>query len=172
MFFIDNSIIMAGGLGTRFSPYKVIYNICGKPMIKWVFDTLIGISRKVYIALSRDRVVNKYILNLFPKDNIIYTSGKGYENDIVEAIKLIGTPVLVVPADVPFISKSLILKLILECDKSICTLLCKNGYLGISVWRDLNFNEYKDIIVNEELLNINTLEDYIKANNICKQFIS
>lgn len=172
MRFFINSIIMAGGLGTRFTPYKVILKVCGKPMIRWVYETLSEFTDKVYIVLSENRIVNTRILEMFPKESIIFTSGKGYENDIIEAISQVGLPTLVVPADTPFIKKYQLEKLILNCDKSICTLLCKNGYVGISIWRELNLQDYKDIIIDEEILNVNTLEDYIKANNICSTLLS
>ncbi|WP_240931284.1 NTP transferase domain-containing protein [Acidianus sulfidivorans] len=163
---------MAGGKGSRLSNcYKPLFEVCGKPMILWVYDTLLQITdkRNIYVATLVYHRTLPIIYKLFDYSKIIFTRGLGYEYDIMEAVKKVGFPVLIVPSDTPFISKEDLLKLISSCDSAICNLLSNSGYIGISFWKSSNINDYSNIESRKEIINVNTREDLVNVTNKCKE---
>lgn len=155
------AIIMAGGKGTRLSPLKPLIDLCGYPMFYWVYRSLLNFTDEIYLAITR---YNPLIFSSFKK---VITDGKGYENDVIQAIGKVGLPVIVVPADTPFIPEEAIYKLY-SCKKSICTLVTKSGFVGISLWNEMKLNDYENIYYEGEIINVNTLSDYITVKNLCK----
>ena len=105
------AIVMAGGRGSRLklSCEKPLTPLCNKPMIEWVIETLLNISRlrKVYVALTeytpntRKWCRNKGI-------EVIETKGRGLPYDIVEAVDKVGGEALTVMADLPLITPTTI----------------------------------------------------------------
>ena len=156
------AVIMAGGKGTRISPFKPILDLCGYPMFYWVYKTLLNFTSEIYLAITSS---SPLIFSDFKK---IITEGKGYEFDVVSVVKMVGFPTLVVPSDTPFIPSEAILSL-LSCEKSICSLVTKDGFVGISLWNGLDFKDYENVYFEGEILNVNTFNDYIKAKNLCKE---
>ena len=155
------AVIMAGGKGTRLSPLKPILDICGYPMFYWVYRTLLNFTMEIYLAITPN---SPLIFTSFKK---IITEGKGYESDVVTVVRKLGFPTLIVPSDTPFIPVEAILPLF-SCEKSICTLIAKNGFIGISLWNGLNFEDYENVYYDGEIINVNTLTDYITVKNLCK----
>ncbi|AHC50887.1 GTP:adenosylcobinamide-phosphate guanylyltransferase [Sulfolobus acidocaldarius SUSAZ] len=155
------AIIMAGGKGSRISPYKPILEICGYPMYYWVYRSLREFAEEIYLAITP---WSSLIFSEIPK---VITYGNGYENDVIEAVRQVGFPVIVSPSDTPLIPKHVFMKLISDCRAQICSIKDVKDYVGISLWKSLKLNEYQDILVEEEILNVNTPEDYRKVKNIC-----
>ncbi|ARM74943.1 hypothetical protein B6F84_02135 [Acidianus manzaensis] len=163
---------MAGGKGSRLgTSYKPVINICGKPMILWIYDTIrqIVYERNIYIATLRIHNLLPILYKFFSERNFVFTSGIGYEYDILEAVRRVGFPVIVLPSDTPFVSLEDLLYLIFSCKSAICNLITKSKYVGISFWQSLNINDYSNIESRKEIINVNTEEDIITAINQCKR---
>ena len=168
-------IIMAGGKGSRINnPNKPMIEIHGKPMIDYVANAVSGLGT-VYIATTRshDRVIEWARSRGY---GIVLTSGRDYPNDLIEALKAVGTPTLVLPSDTPLLSRGFIIKFLKAAAyvrTPMITLVAvrsnEHVYTGISYVREL-------VIINgvipwatlttpwtTELLNVNTREDLERA---------
>ena len=155
------AVIMAGGKGTRLSPFKPILDICGYPMFYWVYRTLLNFTKEIYLAITPSSPL------VFADFKKIITEGKGYEYDVITVIRKTGFPTLIVPSDTPFIPREAILSLF-SCKRSICSLVTKGGFVGISLWNRLNLQDYENVYYDGEIINVNTFSDYVTVKNLCK----
>ncbi|MEM3971303.1 MAG: NTP transferase domain-containing protein [Saccharolobus sp.] len=162
------AVIMAGGKGTRISLYKPFLNVCGKPLIAWAYDSVKNIVSEIYLAINP----NHLLFNIFKNSifKIFYTNDKNYVDDLALVVRTLGTPILILPVDVALITDEIMLELIRRCEKDICTMKYGNEYLGISYWRGNNFENYADIVISKKIYNINTWNDYNKANKECNLY--
>ena len=155
---------MAGGKGTRFTPLKPLVEICGYPSYYHVYKTARNFAEEVYLAIT---VKSPLIFSTFPK---VITSGLGYEDDVVEAVRKVGVPTLVFPSDTPFIPLDAVETLISECKADVCSLLNFNEFVGISLWKGLSLNNYQTVKYDKhKIYNVNTYEDYVKVNYLCNE---
>ncbi|BCU68975.1 hypothetical protein KN1_02720 [Stygiolobus caldivivus] len=153
---------MAGGKGTRFTPLKPLVEVCGYPSYYHVMRTAKNFAEDIYLAVT---VFSPLIYSDFPK---VITSGKGYENDIYEAVKKVGIPVLVFPSDTPIIPLESVELLLKECKADICSLVNFGDYVGISLWRGYNTSNFQDIEYSgSKIFNINTYQDYVIVKYLC-----
>lgn len=159
------AVIMAGGKGSRFTPLKPLLEVCGKPMILRVYEVLASFAEEVFVATVKGHPAEAGLLSLFPK--VVYTSGRGYENDVLEVVNMVGVPLIVSSADLPFLPGDALSLLLHSCSVSICSLLDRSGFVGVSVWRDLSLENYDSVRYPGELVNVNTRVDYEKANKLC-----
>ncbi|MEL9970967.1 MAG: NTP transferase domain-containing protein [Metallosphaera sp.] len=162
---MPTSIIMAGGKGTRLSPFKPVLEVCKKPMIRWVIETAWDFSDQVFIATTRNHPIEPMLRTMDAK--ILYTSGYGYEVDVLEAVSRVERPTIVFPSDVPLIPKDAINLLISECRSSICSLLSRSEFIGVSIWKGLTLDNYQSVTYPGLIINVNTKEDYEKINKNC-----
>jgi GTP:adenosylcobinamide-phosphate guanylyltransferase len=158
--------IMAGGRGTRFTPLKPILKVCDEPMILRVHKVLSDFVDEVTVATVRGHPAEKILREIFPR--IIYTSGKGYEHDVLEVVRELGVPLLISSADLPFLPKEAVRLLMDSCSASVCTLEDELGFVGVSFWRGTNLGDYMSVSFPGTIINVNTVEDYDKANKKCK----
>ncbi|BBD73073.1 hypothetical protein HS1genome_1462 [Sulfodiicoccus acidiphilus] len=139
---------MAGGLGTRLSPDKPLLEVCGRPMALRMAEVG-GRLGPVTFAVVRGR----------PGEGLpgpkVYTSGRGYEWDVVEAVEAVGTPALVLPADVPLIRVDHLFALVEGCEADLCNLLSLGRFVGISLWRSSRPATHQDVELGERILNVN-----------------
>ncbi|MCI2415234.1 MAG: NTP transferase domain-containing protein [Candidatus Aramenus sp.] len=161
------AIIMAGGKGTRLSPEKPLLEVCGTPMILRVYSFARSLTDEVYVATIRGHIVDEKLGRLL---KIVYTDGRGYEEDVVQAVRTVGFPTLVLPSDTPFLSWDDV-KPLFECKSSVCTLLSRGRFVGVSLWRSDNLKDYSSVEVEKEVINVNTPDDLTKANILCKERI-
>lgn len=169
------AIIMAGGKGSRLkNPSKPFIEVCGKPMILWVYETARKIvsENNIYVATLKDHLVLPLLKSIVSEERIIFTSGKGYEYDVVEAIIKVGTPAILLPADTPFIYLDDLFNLVSLCKTAICNLTSNGNYVGISFWRSLDFNSYSNIESTHYIINVNTNEELKVVKEICKEGLS
>ncbi len=168
-------IIMAGGRGSRINdPNKPLIEVLGKPMIEYVVDAVSGLGA-VYVATTRghDRIIEWARSSGY---DVVLTSGRDYPSDLVEALRAVGTPALVLPGDMPLLSRGFIIKFLRAAAyvrTPMVTLVAVRSseyvYTGISYVREL-------VIINgvipwttlatpwtTELLNVNTREDLERA---------
>jgi GTP:adenosylcobinamide-phosphate guanylyltransferase len=159
------AIILAGGKGKRVTLFKPFLVVCGKPLISWVFDAVNKVCDKVYLGISPSHplfpIFKDSIFKIFPTPDI------SYENDIKYVVDNLKPPILVLPIDLAFIDDNAIKTLIDKCNVDVCSLKSNGNYLGVSYWIGLNFSNYATIEVKRRLYNINTWEDYIRANKEC-----
>ncbi|MEM4970081.1 MAG: NTP transferase domain-containing protein [Sulfolobales archaeon] len=166
-------LVMAGGLSRRFGgPGKVFIDVCGKRLIDRVLEAVSGLG-DVYIAVSPH--TKAYSEDLCRIYRCIETSGKGYPWDLSEALSKLDKPVLVLPADLPFITPDAIesfLSRAFEAGEPVVTLrICREGScepIGISLitgdgtsWANIDY-QYSEIFMD-----IDTPEDLARAEEIC-----
>lgn len=153
---------MAGGKGSRFTPLKPLVEVCGVPLFWHSYSLARLFAEEVYLAVVPDSVM--LFLDL-PK---VLTSGRGYEADVVEAVRKVGLPALVLPADV-VTSKEAIEALLDRCDADICSLTYRGQFTGVSLWRGEDFQNYSSIESPVPVLNVNTFQDYLLAREACRR---
>jgi len=174
-------LIMAGGRGSRIGdPSKPLIKILGKPMIEYVIDAINGLG-EVNIATTKD---HERIIQWARSNNhtIVLTSGRDYPNDLIEALRLTGTPTLVLPSDMPLLSKEFItkfLRAVAHIRTPMVTLAavrgCEIEYTGISYIRDLTMSNgvipWSTLTTawTMELININTREDLEEATKLIQK---
>lgn len=89
--------------------------------------------------------------------------------DVYEAVKKVGIPTLVFPADTPIIPIDAVEILISSCGADICSLENQGEYVGISLWRGFNMSNYQDVeYFSSKIYNMNTYEDYVRVNYLCR----
>jgi len=174
-------LIMAGGRGSRVGdPSKPLIKILGKSMIEYVIDAINGLG-EVNIATTKD---HERIIQWARSNNytIVLTSGRDYPNDLIEALRLTGTPTLVLPSDMPLLSKEFItkfLRAVAHIRTPMVTLAavrgCEIEYTGISYIRDLTMSNgvipWSTLTTawTMELININTREDLEEATKLIQR---
>ena len=136
---------MAGGLGSRLGYVcKPLLKICNKPLIQYIIDKINDLGQ-VYIALSlKYREIEKWCI----ENNIKYivTSGENYVKDLNYVLKIVNTPTLVLPSDVPFIKRRTLksfINIAQEIESDVIELVfLLNDYVEI-------MGEKPDIVIND-----------------------
>ncbi|MDT7889207.1 MAG: NTP transferase domain-containing protein [Desulfurococcales archaeon] len=166
-------LIMAGGLGKRFGdPGKIFTRVCGEPVIERVLR-VVSLFGEIYIAVSP--YTKSYSQDLCKRYKCIETPGSGYPWDLSIALSKLEKPVLVLPADLPFITHDSIesfLSRALEIREPVVTLrVCRDDFcdpIGVSLirgkggsWANIDYN------YSEEFIDIDTKEDLQRAEELC-----
>jgi adenosylcobinamide-phosphate guanylyltransferase len=116
------ALIMAGGKGTRIglAVEKPLLPFLGKPLIEWVVDAVKSAEKisEFYVVTSRNAAETE---RKCLKDGlkVIRTDGKGYHDDLKQAIlaaQLQG-PVLTMPADLPAVTGKFLDKVVTAYEK-------------------------------------------------------
>lgn len=170
--------IMAGGEARRMGgALKPLINVCGAPMIQWVINATLKVSRHVVVVTSprTTQSLLTHILALInnPHIHVIETSGDGYVNDLRVVTSSLRKPLLVLPADVPLITADH-LRSFLNAAKEfpnadVVTLIVEGiGPIGISLFRSEGGNWASVTVRNDDrLMNVNTWEDLRRAEALC-----
>jgi len=175
-----NIIIMAGGSGTRLSnPNKPLIEVCGKPMIMRVIEAVEDLGTVYVVTTIKHSSIIEFARSHGYKTLI--TSGKGYPEDLLEAINKVGVPTLIVPADMPFLSGQLVRKFLIMAAyvmAPMITLIYRKGealgFTGISLVRRIKLEQgiipWVSLVIpwSKELLNINTPSDINIAQKACE----
>jgi len=112
-----DAVVMAGGMGKRLGKdEKPLTALCGKPLIHYVLDALLGSKNidRIFVATSpRVKKTNEWLSGFKGEhDNIgiIQTEGEGFVHDMASAVERAGItgPVLVTMADLPLVTPGLI----------------------------------------------------------------
>ena len=108
------AILMSGGMGTRLKVpcEKPLFELCGKPLIKYVLDNLQAskLIDKIIIAVSpHTRETTNYLNSLDGDFQILDTSGDDYLTDLSYILDYFEKQskddiLLFINADLPFIS--------------------------------------------------------------------
>ncbi len=145
-----NVIIMAGGRGSRLGYVeKPLVEVCGRPILDGVISAATAMG-ELTLCTSRftPNVEKSYC------GSLMCVRGSGdYVSDLETALEAVGTPALVLPADMPFIDRGIqelrrFVDLALVSHASVITLnVCRRGRCyqpGISIFR-MPSGEWEDI---------------------------
>jgi len=174
---------------------KPLLKINGKPMIDYIVEELLKSDiDKIYIAVSKNTPETElYLTKKYGSYNnifIINTSGIDYIHDLNECIKYFSEPFMVLSCDTPTINSNIINKIINHYQniskssdvESLCVAIDKDKYIGNptivinnSIPAGINilspkYGEQKEetYIIDEPLININTLEDKALVEKMLK----
>ena len=174
---------------------KPLLKINGKPMIDYIVEELLKSDiDKIYIAVSKNTPETElYLTKKYGSYNnifIINTSGTDYIHDLNECIKYFSEPFMVLSCDTPTINSNIINKIINHYQniskssdvESLCVAIDKDKYIGNptivinnSIPAGINilspkYGEQKEetYIIDEPLININTLEDKALVEKMLK----
>lgn len=157
------ALIMAGGKGSRLSPEKPIIEVCGRPLIMHVIEVASRICDRIVVATVKGHPVHRVI----PENLLIYTSGRGYEEDIIEALLRVGLPTLVLPADLFGLTEETLKSLIENCTTCICNLTQQGEFLGVSFWRCEDRESFSDLDLGQGIVNVNMPQSLSEAREKC-----
>ncbi|MDR0461077.1 MAG: NTP transferase domain-containing protein [Nitrososphaerota archaeon] len=107
-----SALVMAGGKGTRMNTLqeKPLIEICGTPVIKYVFDALKNAKKidNIYVAVTQQTPKTAKFIEKFPA-KITVTPGKDYVSDMGYATQTLKLGVfLAIAADLPLITGEII----------------------------------------------------------------
>lgn len=170
--------IMAGGEARRMGgALKPLINVCGAPMIQWVINAALKVSRHVVIVTSprTTQPLLTHIPTLIndPHIHVIEASGDGYVNDLRVVTASLRKPLLVLPADTPLITADHLRSFLNVAkgapDANVITLTVEGvGPVGISLFRSEG-GDWASVTVRDDgrLMNVNTWEDLRRAESLC-----
>ena len=171
------ALIMAGGKGRRLGLVnKPLLRVRSKPMIEHVLSKTLAVASHVVVALSKVTRGIEYLCRDLYNVDCVFTSGEEYVQDLSLLLASLRKPLLVMPADTPCISISLLRDFIargMGVDHSVATFVVRKAferqYLGISLflrdgedWVDIEYEW------SPQLINVNTVEDLVEAERMCK----
>lgn len=153
-------VILAAGEGTRMksSTPKVLHTICGKPMIKYLIDTLdsIGVEEIIVVVGHQADMVKGFLQEgvSFVKQDALLGTGDAVmraKNALLKHQKV--ESVLVVYGDVPLLTKATLKRLIDRhmAANSACTLLSSNLKNPTGYGRIVRGGNNKIVKIVEEL---------------------
>lgn len=170
-----DAVVMAGGKGSRLGGVKKQFlKVCGRRLVDISLEIAKNIGRKVYVCITEEDVV---LLGKVVEDNVVVVvcPGLGYVEDLNYVFKLVQFPVLVLPADIPFLTLDIVkkfLEIAQEKQANVVTLMVCRGSIcretGISFFKNVSgdwINVYFDY--SPELRDIDTFEDLMWAENLC-----
>ncbi len=169
-------LIMAGGRGSRYgSPNKIVANVCGKPLIRHVIDSIKSVCRDVYIAISKNTSDIAVIRRLCTEEvRCVKTSGEGYVKDLISIMCSLPKPTLVISGDI-FTHKDIVEEFVakaLKIGKDVVTMVVsKNGIeepVGISLFKSCGGTWANIVYSSESVVDVDTLKDLEIAESLCK----
>ncbi len=177
------SLVMAGGKAERLGGVeKPVIKVCGnKTMVETVVDVAKAVSSKVFVSLSPHNTLTREVLRRVRDVTIINAGGRGYVEDLRTSLRLISNyPVLTLPADMPFLTRELLLGFISEAlskEAEVVTLTVgrgcprlRRGPRGVALfkapegrWANVEMCRYP------ELLDVDTWDDLKEARKLCRE---
>lgn len=168
---------MAGGKGSRLGGLrKYLLEVCGRRMIEAAIKVAIRVSNggKVYVCTRWDDVDK--ISNYLTKDvEVVKCDGLGYVEDLNMVLQMVRFPVLVLPADIPYLTPKVItefLNIALKENADVVTLMvCKDNICretGISLFRNVG-GSWVNVYFNDrlDLMDVDTSEDLKLVRELC-----
>ncbi|MEM0026696.1 MAG: NTP transferase domain-containing protein [Ignisphaera sp.] len=168
-------VIMAGGRGSRLGGIKKYFlEICNRKLIDVSLDVALnlGVNGRVIVCTRSEDVP---LLKSLKKVDVVACPGADYVTDLAYILGKASFPVLVLPADMPFLTVDVVKSFLVKASNSradVVTLaVCKDSVCresGISLfrrsegsWENIYFEESK------ELRDIDTVEDLLWAESQC-----
>lgn len=166
-------IIMAGGRGERLGgAQKPLIEVCGKPLILRVYEALRRLCRRTLVVYSRHtQGVGDLCRGPMIEAECIRGTGSGYVTDLSMVLHLVSMPVLVAPADMPYLDPDLLEDFIYKAlliGADVVNLASDRGPTGVSLfkrpsgsWASVTYAS------RHSLLDIDTPEDLREAEEYC-----
>lgn len=101
-------VLLAAGLSKRMGGInKLLTPVNGKPLILYSVENALNYSSCVYVVTGHEREKVENILSSYPV-NIIYNQAyhEGQETSLKTALNAVDGPLIVMPSDMPFITKN------------------------------------------------------------------
>jgi len=179
------ALVMAGGSGSRLhmpGAEKPLLKVCGESMIERVVDAVNPLVGEVYVAISKNTLKTaEWVMERGYR--LVRTEGMGYPEDLRKALTGLSPPILILPADLPFINTETLISFLKEAltkEADIVTLIVSRDCfpegmrknpspIGISVINGRG-SGFENIIMCRypEFLDIDTRVDFLEALKICK----
>jgi adenosylcobinamide-phosphate guanylyltransferase len=173
-------IVMAGGEGRRMgNPEKPLLVVCGEPMLSRVLRAVEYLG-EVYVATT-ERHVGVVSWCRRRGVNVILTRGGGYPNDLRYTMEVVGAPALIVPGDLPLITRGILISFIQVSQylkiPLITLTVVRDGvgeFTGISYVRMIPAGDplpWIDLALpwSSHFINVNTRDDLELANEECRR---
>lgn len=167
---------MAGGMGLRLGGVKKFFlKVCGRRLIDVVISVAKNIENrnKIYVCMRSEDVDS---IECGEDVEVVVCPGLGYVEDLSFMLQKIRLPVLVLPADMPFLSTEIVEKFLVEAFKynvDVVTLVvCRNNVCresGISLFKNYG-GEWINVFFDDiyELRDVDTYEDLVWAEKLCE----
>ena len=128
-----SAVILAGGLSSRFGQDKGLLQLAGKPLVRYVLDTVENVVDEKIVVVSCKGQVEKYLKAVGASTKIIVdkidarSPLAGAMTGFEEAL---GEYSLLLPCDTPFISRDILLLLLELCAcRNACVPRWPNGHV-------------------------------------------
>lgn len=167
-------IIMAGGKGSRLGGVaKPLLKVCGKPMILSVLEAAERVCRRILLVYSRYTRGLEVICRSSVAAGLecMEGSGEGYVADLKRALEIVKPPVLVLPADMPFLTweylEDFLVKAMLA-PRAVVNLVTGRGPTGVSLFKDYG-GPWWDLELPSvpAFIDVDTPEDLEEAERNC-----
>ncbi|GAB6148604.1 NTP transferase domain-containing protein [Stetteria hydrogenophila] len=167
-------IVMAGGRASRLGgAVKPLIEVCGEPMVFRVLRAAGVVCRRIILAYSphtRD-LAPLCSSTAFPGVECLEGSGEGYVSDLRDALALAGTPVLVLPADMPHLTWEVLEDFLVKAMAApgdVVNLVTSRGPTGVALfkrrggaWWDVEYPP------SPALIDVDTPRDLEEAEEAC-----
>ncbi|MEG9194577.1 MAG: NTP transferase domain-containing protein [Candidatus Methanoglobus sp.] len=163
------ALLMCGGKGERLNAgEKPLFEVCG---LRLVDHALKALSSHEVIAVTSPYTpsTEEYLRSLGVR--IFRASGTGFIEDFNEAIKKLSLrgPVLIVCSDLVYLREGIIDEIVsyyYRCGKKALKAVKDGKAVGINVIYAEEGEQEEESYIVEDVININTLEDARKAENL------
>jgi GTP:adenosylcobinamide-phosphate guanylyltransferase len=162
---------MAGGKASRLGGLpKPLLVVCGKPMLLHVVEESLEVLPYVVVATGRCSREVAELVKALPHVDVVELAGEGYVADLSYVLRMVRVrPLLVLPADMPFISANTIVRLMaMKPRECVITVKACGEFLGASVFGgSLNCWRTVELPCTRELMDVDTLNDLARAQLEC-----
>ena len=165
-------IVMAGGRGTRLgAPEKPMVEVCGEPMIVRVLRQLASVCGRIIVVYSRFTPSVGELCRSPPVPVECVRGWGSYVEDLKAALSLASPPVLVAPADMPFLNayrlEDFMAKALLDPNPIVNLSARGRGPTGLSLFKEAwgSWSTVED--GGCWTLDVDTPEDLEKARSLC-----
>jgi len=166
------ALVMCGGKGRRLNMgEKPMVRVGNRFLIDYVLDELWFCGEVYGVTTSNTPKTERYLRS--QGIEVVRTSGKGYIEDYIEAISILGLfePILVVSADLVILRENLILDIAeyyFSADRMALKAVNSDGdAIGINIIDGMFLDGYQHEVTykieENEVINVNTKEDLRRA---------
>ena len=154
---------------------KPLLRVCGRLVIERVLETCNAVAGACIVAVS-PYTLGRLAGYCRPATACVELGGEGYPRDLAAVASLVRSrPLLVLPADTPFITPAVIelfAREALELSAAVVTLEVEGrGPLGVSMLKGYEWEPWASVRLKPrlELLDVDTWEDYHRAEGLCSR---
>ncbi|MGC8506198.1 MAG: NTP transferase domain-containing protein [Thermoplasmata archaeon] len=165
-------VIMCGGRGSRINnPEKYLLQIGNETVIGRLIRMVSSLGLSVHLCTRDGTSIAGIYGRLGLK--IIISSGNGYIHDMNECLNTVSIlPILLIPGDIVLLSPgtlSSFMKQSAMVGRDLVNLVSNGEVTGITIFKRLPSLEplsYSSVVTDDEIINVNTPEDYDRARKL------